>query len=219
MAALCAALPPEAQPRWVKVGLELFLAEGPAVLKHLRQDGFEVFLDLKLHDIPNTVAGAIRAVAALGPALLTVHAGGGPLMLQAAAHAVTGSRTRLLAVTVLTSVDAVQLAAPGVAGSTTEQVERLAAIASAAGIEGFVCSPNEAAMLRRQMPAAHLVTPGIRPANAQADDQQRTGTPSFALQHGADQLVIGRPITASADPAAAYLGILHEIAAALPGER
>ena len=137
-------------------------------------------------------------------------------MLQAAARAVAGAKTRLLAVTVLTSMDDAQLEAIGVAGSSAAHVERLAVMAFAAGIDGFVCSPQEAAMLRRRMPTAHLVTPGIRSADAQNGDQKRTGTPSFALQNGADQLVVGRPITAAADPAAAYLSILQEIAAALP---
>ena len=183
-------------------------------MKSLRQSGLEVFLDLKLLDIPNTVAGAIRAVAPLRPALLTVHASGGPGMLEAAAAAAAGTGARLLAVTVLTSMDEAQLAATGVEGAPSEHVQRLAAMAAGAGIGGFVCSPKEAAALRLQLPAAHLVTPGIRPAGAQAYDQQRTGTPQGALQHGANQLVIGRPITAAADPAHAYLGILHEIAAA-----
>ncbi len=202
---------PENKPRWVKLGLELFLAEGPALVRRLREAGFEVFLDLKLHDIPNTVAGAIRAVLPLRPALLTVHASGGSAMLHAAAEAAAGSRTRLLAVTVLTSVDARGLAETGVARAPSAQVEALAELAAQAGISDYVCSPREARALRARFPAAHLVTPGIRPVGTAKSDQERTATPSEALQAGASRIVIGRPITTAADPEQAYLHILAEM--------
>jgi orotidine-5'-phosphate decarboxylase len=211
----------ELRLRWVKVGLQLFLAEGPAFVARLQGDGYQVFLDLKLHDIPNTVAGAVRAVLPLAPALLTVHASGGPAMLAAAAEAAAGASTQLLAVTVLTSVDAEQLRAVGVDGSPAAQVERLAQLTEASGIDGLVCSPQEAARLRTLLPKAHLVTPGIRtggvenrPGQAHSDDQQRTGSAGGALRAGASQLVIGRPIAAAADPARAYLTFLAEIAGA-----
>ncbi len=205
------ALPAEARPLWVKVGLELFLSEGPPVVRHLRERGLHVFLDLKLHDIPNTVAGAIRATLPLEPALLTVHAGGGAAMLRAAAEAVVGSDTRLLAVTVLTSLDGPALESIGIADGPMAQVERLARLSAGNGIDGLVCSPREAARLRAILPDAHLVTPGVRPGGAVAGDQQRTATPAEALVAGASQLVIGRPVTASADPVAAYLAILAEM--------
>ncbi len=204
-------LPSETRPLWVKVGLELFLSEGPSAVARLRERGLHVFLDLKLHDIPNTVAGAIRAVLPLAPALLTVHAGGGAAMLRAAADAVAASHTRLLAVTVLTSMDSPALEGVGIAGGPMAQVERLARLAAGNGIDGLVCSPREAARLRAILPNVHLVTPGVRPAGAAAGDQQRTATPFAALAAGAGQLVMGRPITASADPVAAYLAILAEI--------
>nr|WP_233581590.1 orotidine-5'-phosphate decarboxylase [Acidipila sp. EB88] len=209
-------LPVDVRLRWVKVGLELFLAEGAPLLSRLRAQGYQVFLDLKLHDIPNTVAGAIRSVLPSGPALLTVHACGGPAMLAAAARAAAGSATRLLAVTVLTSMDAAQLAATGVAASPSDQVSLLAGMAAAQGISGFVCSPRESEQLRQLLPTAHLVTPGIRPTGAALDDQQRHSTPAQALRSGATQLVIGRPITEAANPAAAYLAILDEMAGTQP---
>ncbi len=207
--------PNDLSPRWVKVGLELFLAGGPSFVGHLVGEGYRVFLDLKLHDIPNTVAGAIRAILPLEPALLTVHASGGASMLAAAAEAAAGSSTRLLAVTVLTSLDADQLAATGVSGEPSEQVLRLAHLASGAGIEGFVCSPLEAQALREAVPAAHLVTPGIRSAGGDRGDQQRVSTPAQAIRSGAAQVVIGRPITQAENPVAAFNTILHEIAEAL----
>ena len=205
-------LPPNSQPAWVKVGLELFLAEGPRFVDRLSSDGYSVFLDLKLHDIPNTVGGAVRGVRSLRPALLTVHAAGGPAMLAAAAEAAAGSPTKLLAVTVLTSMDAAQQQATGIAGAPEDRVMRLAALAAANGIDGLVCSPREAAALRSALPGAHLVTPGIRPAGSHADDQHRTSTPAEAIRAGADQLVIGRPVTRAADPAAAFAALLAELA-------
>lgn len=207
--------PSDLSPRWVKVGLEMFLAGGPSFLGHLTGEGYRVFLDLKFHDIPNTVAGAIRAILPLEPALITVHASGGPAMLAAAAEAVAGSSTRLLAVTVLTSLDADQLAATGVSGEPSEQVLRLARLASDAGIDGLVCSPLEAQALREALPAAHLVTPGIRSAAVDRGDQQRVSTPADAIRSGAAQVVIGRPVTQAENPVAAFNAILHEIAAVL----
>lgn len=214
---LRAQIPAESAPLWVKIGLELFLASGPALLPRLSGEGYKVFLDLKLHDIPNTVAGAIRAILPLEPALLTVHAGGGPAMLRAAAESVSGSATRLLAVTVLTSLDASQLVEVGVDSTPAQQVERLAALAGACGIDGLVCSAQEAAALRNLLPGAHLVTPGIRPTGTATGDQSRVSTPTAALLAGASQLVIGRPVTAAVDPAAAWLGIIAEVAQAVAG--
>ncbi len=210
-------------PLSVKVGLELFLAEGPALVTGLRAQGYSVFLDLKLHDIPNTVASAIRALDSLDVALLTVHAAGGPAMLAAAAEAVAASSRppRLLAVTVLTSMDAQQLAATGVGATPEEQVLLLGRVAIANGIGGLVASPLEAGRLRRELgEGVHLVTPGIRLASAGAgDDQQRVATPRSALEAGASQLVVGRPITRAADPASTYEAILAEIALARPGSK
>ncbi len=206
-------------PRWVKVGLELFLAEGPALVRQLREKQYSVFLDLKLHDIPNTVAAAVRAASALDADLLTIHAAGGPAMLAAAADCAAATNTigrapRLLAVTVLTSMDQAQLAAIGVDGSPAQQVLRLARQAREAGIGGLVASPLEASALRHALgPETHLVTPGIRPAGEAAqDDQQRIATPAAALAAGANQLVIGRPVTRALNPVAAWDAILHEIA-------
>jgi orotidine-5'-phosphate decarboxylase len=199
--------------RWFKVGLELYLAAGNSIVETLKRRGFSVFLDLKLHDIPNTVAGAVRSVAGLGVDLLTVHASGGPIMLAAASEAAAGisNAPRLLAVTVLTSMDAEQLTATGITTSPAAQALRLARIAHGAGIHGFVCSPEEASQMRRELPDSILVTPGIRPAGAAIGDQMRIATPAAALAAGADYLVIGRPITQAEDPLLASEGILKEI--------
>lgn len=201
------------QCQWFKVGLELYLAEGNAVVRQLRNRGCSVFLDLKLHDIPNTVGRAVRTAAETGAGMLTLHASGGPAMLAAAAEAAASlpQAPKLLAVTVLTSMDEAQLAATGVAGAPREQVLRLAEMASAAGIGGFVASAEETAAMRRRFPAATLVIPGIRPAGAEAGDQKRTATPAAALQAGASYLVVGRPITQASDPAAAARAILDEM--------
>lgn len=209
-------VPPASAPLWVKVGLELFLASGGDLLPRLEREGYRVFLDLKFHDIPNTVAGAIRSVLPLQPALLTIHAGGGSAMMRAAAEAVAGTKTRLLAVTVLTSLDAGQLSELGIAAPPAKHVERLALLAQACGIDGLVCSAQEVSALRALMPGGQLITPGIRPQGVAAGDQQRVSTPSAALLAGASRLVIGRPITAAADPAAAWLAILDEVSNALP---
>ncbi|HEX4311022.1 MAG TPA: orotidine-5'-phosphate decarboxylase [Acidobacteriaceae bacterium] len=204
--------------RWFKVGLELYCAEGPSVVHELRRRGFSVFLDLKLHDIPNTVAGAVRSIANLGAELLTVHAAGGPAMLEAAAEAAGGlpHPPQLLAVTVLTSMDQLQLAAVGIDHSPENQVLRLADTASAAGITGFVASAEEVSALRHRFPAATLVIPGIRPAGSEVADQKRIATPSAALAAGASYLVLGRPITQAPHPAAATQSILGEMQQQLP---
>ncbi len=203
--------------RWVKVGLELYLAAGNGIVEALTDQGFSVFLDLKFHDIPNTVAGAVRSAASLGASLLTVHAAGGPAMLAAAAEAAAGvaGPPRLLAVTVLTSMDTAQLEAIGVGASSSEQVLRLAQLARNCGIDGLVCSADEVGLLRQQLgPDAMLVTPGIRPAGAEVGDQKRVATPMTAIRAGASALVVGRPITQAADPAKAAAAILAEIAPA-----
>ena len=185
----------EGRCRWFKVGPNPIFLRNSIVLA-LKSAVFGV-LDLKLHDIPNTVAGAVRSVAGLGADLLTVHGSGGPAMLSAAAEAVASlpNAPRLLAVTVLTSMDAAQLLATGVTASPAEQALRLARVAHGAGIQGLVCSPEEAAQMRRELPSSVLVTPGIRPAGASIGDQKRVAAPAAALAAGADYLVIGRPIT------------------------
>ena len=199
----------------VKLGLEFFLANGPDGVRALA--GRPVFLDLKLHDIPNTVAGAVRSVLPLRPHLLTLHAAGGTAMLRAAraaAEAAGEARPKLLAVTVLTSLDAAALRETGVADAPAAQVLRLARLALAAGADGLVCAPTEVALLRAELgPAPLLVVPGIRPAGGAADDQARTLTPRAAAEAGADWLVVGRPITQAADPRAAAAAIVAGIGA------
>lgn len=201
--------------RWFKVGMELYYAAGNSVIHRLRDMGFDVFLDLKLHDIPNTVAGAVRSVAATGASLLTVHASGGQVMLRAAAEAAqTPDAPRLLAVTVLTSMDALQLAGTGVEGSPASQVLRLASLAKSCGMNGLVCSAEEVHEVRQAMgESSLLVIPGIRPSGSNAGDQQRIATPSQALSRGASMLVVGRPITQAKNPAQAAADILAEMAA------
>lgn len=200
-----------------KVGLQLFTAEGPRAVEVVRRRGGAVFLDLKLHDIPNTVAAAVREAARLGAVMCTLHASGGRSMLQAAKAAVAGidSPMRLLAVTVLTSLDARGL--EEVVGSKldlTAQVVRLASLAREAGLDGVVASPHEIGVLRATLPLSmRLVIPGIRPAWAPTEDQRRVMTPHEAAVAGADYLVIGRPITAAADPVKATRRILDELKA------
>jgi orotidine-5'-phosphate decarboxylase len=202
--------------RWFKVGMELFYAEGAPLIHTLRNRGFEIFLDLKLHDIPNTVAGAVSSVTATGASLLTLHAAGGERMMAAAAAALTAGSPRLLAVTVLTSMDVADLAATGVAAAPADQVLRLARLAQQSGIAGMVCSPLEVAALRAALaPDTMLVVPGIRPASTAGgnpDDQRRIATPAAAIRDGASLLVVGRPVTQASDPAAAAESILAEIA-------
>jgi orotidine-5'-phosphate decarboxylase len=211
----------DGQCQWFKVGLELFVAAGPSVLKPLLKRGHSIFLDLKFNDIPNTVAAAVRSAGSLGVRMLTIHASGGPAMLAAAKAALDGlaDPPQLLAVTVLTSMDASQTAAVGIDRSPAEQVELLARVGLSAGIRGFVCSPHEAASLRALTgPEGVLVIPGIRPAAAEPGDQKRVATPAEALRNGASYLVVGRPITQAPDPAEAAEAILREMSEAL-GER
>jgi orotidine-5'-phosphate decarboxylase len=206
---------------WFKVGLELFVAAGPAVLEPLVARGHSIFLDLKFNDIPNTVAGAVRSAAALGVRMMTVHAAGGPAMLAAAHAALDGvpNPPQLLAVTVLTSMDQAQLNAVGVERSPAEQVELLARMGLGAGIRGFVCSPEEVASLRALTgPEGVLVIPGIRPAGAESGDQKRIATPAEALRLGASYLVVGRPITQAPDPVEAAEMILKQMADVLQNQ-
>jgi orotidine-5'-phosphate decarboxylase len=203
--------------RWFKVGLELFAAAGPGFVESLATRGYSVFLDLKFHDIPNTVAGAVRSAAMLGARLLTVHASGGPAMLEAARAALEGvaNPPQLLAVTVLTSMDTAQLKASGVERAPGSQVALLAKMGLKAGIRGFVCSPEETAKLRALTgPEGVIVVPGIRPAGVEAGDQKRLATPADALRNGASYLVVGRPITQAKEPARAAEAILSEMAGA-----
>jgi orotidine-5'-phosphate decarboxylase len=190
-----------------KVGLELFCAEGPGAVEKVRATcDLDVFLDLKLHDIPATVAGAARSVAAISPTYLTVHATGGPAMIAAAAEQLP--ETKITAVTILTSLSAADLERLGIAGPPEEAVERLAIQAVAAGARAIVCSPQEVAAVRAAVPAdITLITPGVRPAGSAADDQARVATPEQARSDGADLVVIGRPITGAADPGEAAAAI------------
>lgn len=200
--------------QWCKVGLELFVAEGPRIVEILANRGLYVFLDLKFHDIPNTVAGAVRSAASLGARMLTLHGGGGPAMLSAARDVVGAliNPPQLLAVTVLTSMDQAHLQAVGVSNDPARQVKLLAEMGLAAGLNGFVCSPQEVATLRVLTgPQGVLVVPGIRPAGAAIGDQKRVATPAAALRDGASYLVIGRPITQASSPARAAEAIIAEI--------
>ncbi len=199
----------------VKLGLEFFLANGPAGLAVA--DGVPVFLDLKLHDIPNTVAGAVRALLPLGVRMLTVHAAGGAAMIAAARAAAAGEgledRPMILAVTVLTSLDASALSDTGIAGGVTQQVLRLGRLALAAGADGLVCAAHEVPALRDAFGGEPvLVVPGIRPAGRDAGDQARVMTPEVAITAGASYIVVGRPITGAADPEQAAAEIARAIA-------
>jgi orotidine-5'-phosphate decarboxylase len=198
----------------LKIGKELFTAHGPDAVARIIGSGHKVFLDLKYHDIPATVAGAVRAAAGLGCFVLTVHASGGPEMLRAAAEAAAASANPLLVVgvTVLTSLDAGDLDAIGQSGPVSRQVLRLAGLARSCGLDGVVCSPHEIAELRGALgDDFKLIVPGVRPVWAGADDQKRVMTPAEAIAAGADYLVIGRPITRAADPADAARRIADEI--------
>lgn len=201
----------------LKVGLELFTAAGPAFVEELAGRGFDVFLDLKFHDIPNTVARACTRAAALGVWMLNVHTLGGRRMIEAAREAVDQAARRplLTGVTVLTSHGAKDAEEVGLSGDPATLVERLAALAAECRLDGVVCSPREARGLRRRFGESFvLVTPGIRPPGSEAQDQRRTLTPGEAIAHGADYLVVGRPITRAADPGAALTAVAQEIAAA-----
>ena len=200
----------------VKLGLEFFYAHGREGYGRVAQAGLPVFLDLKLHDIPNTVAGGLRSLSDLKPAIVNVHAGGGGAMMKAAAEAVGKGPTRLIAVTVLTSLDAGDLVDTGVAiddgsDATGTQVLRLARLAKASGISGVVCSPHDLETIRADLGRDFLtVVPGVRPAGTEASDQKRIATPAWAMGRGADVLVIGRPITRADDPVAAADAIAAE---------
>jgi orotidine-5'-phosphate decarboxylase len=217
---------------WLKIGLELFVAAGPDLVRDYAAAGHRIMLDLKLHDIPATVGRAAARAAALGAELLTVHAAGGRAMLRAAVDAASGAasgasgaagasgatsatrRLRILAVTVLTSLDETDLQEAGLAGPTDALVLRRAELAAQSGCDGVVASPHEAERLRRAMPPGFLiVTPGIRPAGASADDQKRVSTAAAARAAGADLVVCGRPIRDAADPAAAARALIAELAA------
>ena len=199
----------------IKLGLEFFNANGPQGIASLAEIGLPVFADLKMHDIPNTVAGGIRAVLPLGISIVNVHAGGGRAMMKAAAEAAATAgarRPKVIAVTVLTSMDVSDLNETGVHGAPADQVIRLATLARDAGMDGVVCSAHEIEPLRKALgPGFMLVVPGIRPAGADTGDQKRIMTPAEALKHGADWLVIGRPITGAADPASAARAIHDEL--------
>jgi orotidine-5'-phosphate decarboxylase len=203
----------------LKIGLELYLRYGPEVVASVRgASGVQIFLDLKLHDIPATVAAAARAVARLRPAMLTVHAAAGPAAIEAAVQAAPGAR--IVAVTVLTSLAESDLDRIGLAGPASAAVRRLAVLAVEAGAGGLVCSPQEVAEVRSEVGQdIMLITPGVRPAGADVNDQARVATPVEALRAGADLLVIGRPITGAADPGAAAAGIAASLrrAEVLPG--
>ncbi len=197
---------------YFKVGKQLFTAEGPQLVRDLVASGRRVFLDLKFHDIPNTVAGAVKSAAQLGASMLTVHASGGSRMLKAAVDAAGPSGPMILAVTVLTSLTDADMPEIGVAGRVRDQALRMAALARNCGCPGVVSSPNEAAEIRRELGSGFaVVTPGIRPAGSDVGDQARVATPASAIRAGATHLVIGRPITAAPDPAAAARSILAEI--------
>ena len=206
--ALIARLEP-AQCR-LKVGKELFTRSGPALVEALQTRGFDVFLDLKFHDIPNTVAKACRAAADLGVWMVNVHALGGRKMMEAAREAVEAAshRPQLIAVTVLTSMGVDDLAEIGLQGRPEDNVQRLALLAASSGLDGVVCSPREVDMLRGHVAEDfQLVTPGVRPAGAALDDQTRVATPEAAIRAGSSHLVIGRPITQAEDPLAALAAI------------
>lgn len=199
-----------------KIGLELFTTEGPDVVRAVKDLGKKVFLDLKFHDIPRTVERAVRSGGRLGVDLMTIHAVGGKTMIRAAADAAAAfgaQGPKILAVTVLTSLDQADLADVGIAGRTpAEQVAAMARFATAQGAHGLVCSPKEVGALSRALPAGTLfVTPGVRPAGAAVGDQKRVATPADAVRDGATHLVVGRPILAAEDPVAAARAILAEM--------
>lgn len=203
---------------WLKVGMTLFYAEGPEIVRDFKDRGFKVFLDLKFHDIPHQVRGAAHSAALAGADLLSVHGLGSGAMLAACregadqAAALRGDRPRLVAITVLTSMGQEALTEIGIDAPVTDQAARLARLAHSNGIDGVVCSPMEAASMRSLLgPDALIVTPGVRPAGSDLGDQTRVATPAQALLCGASHIVVGRPITASIDPVAAYEDIVLEV--------
>ncbi len=201
---------------WVKVGLQLFTAEGPAIVKALKERGLKVFLDLKFHDIPNTAHEAMRSAVGLGADMATIHLSGGGRMVRAALDGASGSSLLVLGVTVLTSFDQAELRGIGVQRTPEEQVTELVALGLQCSLRGVVCSPREITPLRGRFgDALTIVTPGVRPSGSAADDQQRVMTPAEAVRAGASHLVIGRPITAAKSPREAALRIAAEIASSL----
>ena len=208
--------------RVFKVGLELFTAEGPALVRDIRAMGKDVFLDLKMHDIPNTVGEAVRMGVRLGAYMMTVHTSGGPEMMARAAETARDEAEKrgtvqpiLLGVTILTSLKNDDLGKIGMAADTAGQVRRLAGLARGAGLDGIVCSAQEIEIVRTEVgPEMLIVTPGIRPAGTDVQDQKRVMTPALAVAKGSDYLVIGRPITQAADPIKALESVASEIAAA-----
>lgn len=208
----------QGRARWVKVGMTLFYACGPSVVAEMHERGFDVFLDLKLHDIPFQVEGAAEAASLVGADILSIHGLGGSAMIAGARRGVEraadrrGTRTRLVAISVLTSMDQGALAEVGVERPVADEVARLAGLAVRSGSDGIVCSPQEAAGMRELLgPDALIVTPGVRPAGADVADQRRVATPSAAVAAGASKLVIGRPITRAEDPVAAFESIVAEL--------
>lgn len=199
----------EGAATWCKIGMQLFTREGPPVVRLAWERGFKIFLDLKFHDIPNTVASGVRSAAELGVDMLTIHLAGGPEMIRGAVAAAPG--VCVLGVSVLTSSTAETLAAVGIPHEPAEWVPQLAAVGAQCGIGGIVCSPLEIATVRAAVgPAVKIVTPGVRPAGADLGDQKRVLTPAAALAAGADYLVIGRPILAATDRRAAFEAIAAE---------
>lgn len=201
---------------WIKIGLQLFTAEGPSLVRDIRNRGYKVFLDLKFHDIPNTAFGAVRSAVDLGVDMTTIHLFGGQPMIGTTVEAAKGSSLLVLGVSVLTSFNQEQLTGIGVSAEVGDQVQKLVQLGYDVGLRGVVCSPHEIARLRKQFgDDLTIVTPGVRPAGSDKGDQQRVMTPGEAIKEGASYLVIGRPITGAADPAAAARKITEEIAAAL----
>ena len=208
----------EGHAQWLKVGMTLFYAEGPSIVQEFKRRGFKVFLDLKFHDIPHQVRGAARSAALAGADLMSVHGlGSGPMLAACregaeAAAEVRGDRPRLVAITVLTSMNQEALDSIGVASPVAQEAARLAKLAQANGIDGIVCSPMEATSMRELLgPDAWIVTPGVRPAGAELGDQSRVATPADAINNGASHIVVGRPITGAADPVAAFDAIVDEL--------
>lgn len=204
---------------WVKVGMTLFYAEGPSMVAAMRERGLHVFLDLKVHDIPFQVHGAVRSASLTGAEILSIHGLGGSAMIaearagaEEAAEQTGLARTRLVAISVLTSMDQAALGEIGIEHPVVDEVSRLARLSYAAGSDGIVCSPKEAAQMRELLgPDALIVTPGVRPAGAEVGDQKRVATPAAAIAAGASKIVVGRPITQAADPLAAFQAIRDEI--------
>jgi orotidine-5'-phosphate decarboxylase len=208
----------EGRPRFYKVGLELFVAAGAAAVEAVQKRGGKVFLDLKLHDIPETVARAVASSKSLGAELLTVHTAGGFEMMRRAAEIAQGT-PGILGVTVLTSLSEDDLRADGIAGTMREAVVRRAKLAEKAGARGIVCSPQEVADVRAASDTLALVVPGVRPAGAALGDQKRVATPATAIAAGADYLVVGRPIRDAANPAAAFTSVVGEVESALAAKQ